>query len=150
MFYVEFYRWVGYIEPEIDTIVIYTTGLANFKVTVRLSLISHYVWLCLWFAVREFNFANISKGLSMLSFFLLRIFLRSADNVGRPFCCCIVFSLLFIFFNFFSFPLSAFCDFSAIFHRISFIFGQLVDNNLQKSCIHFGIQRSKVKVTRWH
>ena len=55
--------------------------------------------------------------------------LRSADNVGRPFCCCIVFSLLF-FFYFFSFPLTAFCDFSAIFHRISLIFGQLVDNNL--------------------
>ena len=52
--------------------------------------------------------------------------LRSADNVGRPFCCCIVFS----FFLFFSFPLTAFCDFSAIFHRISLIFGQLVDYNL--------------------
>ena len=24
--------------------------------------------------------------------------LRSADNVGRPFCCCVVFSFLFIFF----------------------------------------------------
>ena len=24
-------------------------------------------------------------------------FLRSADNVGRPFCCCVVFSFLFIF-----------------------------------------------------
>ena len=35
-----------------------------------------------------------------------------------------------IFFYFFSFPLTAFCDFSAIFHRISLIFGQLVDNNL--------------------
>ena len=31
---------------------------------------------------------------------------------------------------FISFPLSAFCDFSAIFHQISLIFGQLVDNNL--------------------
>ena len=31
---------------------------------------------------------------------------------------------------FFSFRLAAFCDFSAIFHWISLIFGQLVDNNL--------------------
>ena len=36
----------------------------------------------------------------------------------------------FFFFLFFSFPLTAFCDFSAIFHRISLIFGQLVDYNL--------------------
>ena len=35
-----------------------------------------------------------------------------------------------IFFYFFSFPLTAFCDFSVIFDRISLIFGQLVDNNL--------------------
>ena len=35
-----------------------------------------------------------------------------------------------VFFYFFSFPLTAFCNFSAIFHRISLIFGQLVDNNL--------------------
>ena len=58
------------------------------------------------------------------------VLLRSADKVGRPFCCCVVFSFLFIFFSFISFPLSAFCDFSAIFHRISLIFGQLVDDNL--------------------
>ena len=42
--------------------------------------------------------------------------------------CCLFF--LVYFFSFISFPLSAFCDFSAIFHRISLIFGQLVDNNL--------------------
>ena len=35
-----------------------------------------------------------------------------------------------LFYYFISFPLSAFCDFSAIFHGISLIFGQLVDNNL--------------------
>ena len=35
--------------------------------------------------------------------------------------CCL------FFFSFISFPLSAFCDFSAIFHRISLIFGQLVE-----------------------
>ena len=35
-----------------------------------------------------------------------------------------------LFYYFISFPLSAFCDCSAIFHRISLIFGQLVDNNL--------------------
>ena len=35
-----------------------------------------------------------------------------------------------VYFSFRSFPLSAFCDFSAIFHRISLIFGQLVDNDL--------------------
>ena len=38
--------------------------------------------------------------------------------------------LFLLYFYFISFPLSAFCDFSAIFHRISLIFGQLVDNNL--------------------
>ena len=37
---------------------------------------------------------------------------------------------LFFLISFISFPLSAFCDFSAIFHRISLIIGQLVDNNL--------------------
>ena len=49
--------------------------------------------------------------------FIMRInlyFLRSADKIGRPFCCCIVFSLFLSFFKI-SFPLSAFCDFSAIF-----------------------------------
>ena len=35
-----------------------------------------------------------------------------------------------VYFSFISFPLSAFCDFSAICHRISLIFSQLVDNNL--------------------
>ena len=50
---------------------------------------------------------------------------------------------------FFSFPLPAFCDFSAICHRIFLIFGQLIDNNLTNSCVHFGVQRSKVKVIRW-
>ena len=74
--------------------------------------------------------------------------LRSADNVGRPFCCCIVFSLFLLFFI--SFPLSAFCDFSAICHRIFLKFGQLMDNNLYFSCIHLWMRRSKVKVTRWH
>ena len=57
------------------------------------------------------------------------ILLRSADNVGIPFCCCIVFSSLFLFY-FISFPLSAFCDFSAIFYRIFLIYGKLLDNNL--------------------
>ena len=42
--------------------------------------------------------------------------------------CCLFF--LVYFFSFISFPLSAFCDFSVIFQRISLIFGQLVDNNL--------------------
>ena len=56
--------------------------------------------------------------------------LRSADKVGRPFCCCIVFSFLFLFYYFISFPLSAFCDFSAIFDPIFLIFCQLIDNNL--------------------
>ena len=37
-------------------------------------------------------------------------------------------SSYYYFFN--SFPLSAFCDFSAIFYRINLIFGQLIDNNL--------------------
>ena len=49
-------------------------------------------------------------------------------------------------FSFISFPLSAFCDLAAIFHRI--IFGQLIDNNLNFSCIHLWLRRSKVKVTR--
>ena len=35
-----------------------------------------------------------------------------------------------VYFYFISFPPSAFCDFSAIFHRIVLIFGQLIDNNL--------------------
>ena len=92
-----------------------------------------------WYLVFEFPASALS--------------LRSADKVGGPFCCCIVFSFLFIkvcrqrrktflllcclfflvyffVFSFISFPLSAFCDFSAIFHRISLIFGPLVDNNL--------------------
>ena len=38
------------------------------------------------------------------------------------------FFIIFIFFI--SFPLSAFCDFSAIFYRIFLIFGQLIDINL--------------------
>ena len=38
--------------------------------------------------------------------------------------------VIYYYFYFISFPLSAFCDFSVIFHRISLIFGQLVDNNL--------------------
>ena len=42
--------------------------------------------------------------------------------------CCLFF--LVYFFSFISFPLSAFCDFSAICHQISLIFGQTVDNNL--------------------
>ena len=68
-----------------------------------------------WYLLFEFPASSLS--------------LRSADKVGRPFCCCIVFSfLLFLFYYFISFLLSAFCDFSAIFHRISLIFGQLVDN----------------------
>ena len=62
----------------------------------------------------------------------------------------LLYCLFFLTFYFFSFPLTAFCDFSAIFHRISLIFGQLVDYNLKKSCIHFGVRRSKVKVIRWH
>ena len=78
--------------------------------------------------------------------------LRSADKVGRPFCCCIVFSLLF-FIIFFSFPLTAFCDFSAIFYRISLIFDQLVDNNLVEELYTFGGyegQRSRSQGdTRW-
>ena len=44
--------------------------------------------------------------------------------------CCLFFLVYFFVFSFISFPLSAFCDFSAICHRISLIFGQLVDNNL--------------------
>ena len=59
------------------------------------------------------------------------LLLRSADKVGRPLCCCIVFSFLFLYFYFFiSFPLSAFCGFSAICHRIFVIFGQLIVNIL--------------------
>ena len=65
--------------------------------------------------------------------------------VGRPFCCCVVFSFFFYFF-----PPSAFCDFSAIFHLISLIFGQSIDTNLLFSWIHLWMRRSKVKVTRWH
>ena len=34
------------------------------------------------------------------------------------------------YYYFISFPLSAFCGFSAIFHRIFLIFGQLIENNL--------------------
>ena len=42
----------------------------------------------------------------------------------------LLYYLFFVIYFFFSFPLTAFCDFSAIFHWISLIFGQLVDNNL--------------------
>ena len=62
---------------------------------------------------------------TLMLFFLL----RSADKVGRPFCNCIFFSLLFLFYCI-SFPLSAFCDFSAIFHRIFLIFYQVMDINI--------------------
>ena len=41
--------------------------------------------------------------------------------------CCLFFL---VYFSFISFPLSAFCDFSAICHRISIMFGQLIDDNL--------------------
>ena len=40
------------------------------------------------------------------------------------------FNSSYYYFYFISFPLSAFCDFSAISDRIFLIFGQLIDNNL--------------------
>ena len=84
-------------------------------------------------SVSLWTWARVQTARSTTYFNGCPFLLRSADEVGRPFCCCIVFSFLlflFYYFYFISFPLSAFCDFSAIFHRISLIFGQLVDNNL--------------------
>ena len=110
---------------------------STYFLTWWLSLICFiFVQLLLhWYLLFEFPASALSLrsadnvGRPFCCCIVFSLLLRSADNVGRPFCCCIVFSLLF-FFYFFSFPLTAFCDFSAIFHRISLIFGQLVDNNL--------------------
>ena len=64
----------------------------------------------------------------LLLYCLFFIFIKVCRQRRKTFL--LLYCLFFvIFFNFFSFPLIAFCDFSAIFHRISLIFGQLVDNN---------------------
>ena len=55
--------------------------------------------------------------------------LRSDDCVGRPFCCCVVFSFSFPYY-FSSLPLPASHGFSAIFHPIPFKLGRYIDINL--------------------
>ena len=50
----------------------------------------HKSWLCFVKTVTCWSF----RGKRTLT---NEIYLRSADNVGRPFCCCVVFSFLFIF-----------------------------------------------------
>ena len=55
--------------------------------------------------------------------------LRSDDCVGRPFCCCVVFSFSFPYY-FSSLPLPASHGFSVIFHPIPFKLGRYIDINL--------------------
>ena len=82
---------------------------------------------------------NILKG------YFIKVCLTS---VSRPFC----FRFVFYFFFFSSYssslPPTALHDFSAIYHPIFLKVGQMIDNEWLKSCIVFGVQKSKVKVTR--
>ena len=107
---------------QIQLLSLHSCTLERSTTLSSLSNISGPVFKSLWSRAAYYKPSTVS---------VVNMFLRSADIVGRPFCCCIVFSFLFLlYFYFISFPLSAFCDFSAIFHRTSLIFSQLVDNNL--------------------
>ena len=101
-----------------------------------LSQISSFFLNCLWF-----------EQLWMKQDFIFKVCRQSRKTFLLLYC---IFFIFFYYYYFISFPLSAFCDFSAIFHRIFLIFGQLIDNNLYFSCIHLWMRKSTVKVTRWH
>ena len=64
------------------------------------------------------------------------------------FCFLFLLLLLLFFFFFFLYRLDWFRDISFVFQPISFKLGRYIDHDKRKSCIHFHVRRSKVKVTR--